>query len=159
MQQMATSWDTRKYSQHEASHKQKAQTMKRHLQPLKAEAHDSQNHVCKLKKALYDLRRNSWDNTDKKILKITQSDEDLNLCYKVEDESLQRMTITQLGAKRTFEKFQDRGSWYPMTLYGYIEYQQQRKLLVTPVQNVSMHRVRNIERNMLRFRGSDCRRS
>ena len=24
---------------------------------------DSQNHVCKLKKALYELRRNPWDNT------------------------------------------------------------------------------------------------
>ena len=29
-----------------------------------------------------------------------------------------------------------------MILDGYIEYQQQRKLLVTPVQNVSVHRVR-----------------
>ena len=71
--------------------------------------------------------------------------EDLNLCYKVEDESLQRMTISQMGVTRTFENVQDRGSWYPVTLDGYIEYQQQRKLLVTPLQNVSIDRVRKAE--------------
>ena len=37
--------------------------------------------------------------------------------------------------------FKDRGSWYPVILDGYIEYYQHRKLLVTPVQNVLVHRV------------------
>ena len=32
-------------------------------QPLGVETHDRQTHVCKLKKALYKLRRNPWDNT------------------------------------------------------------------------------------------------
>ena len=27
-----------------------------------------------------------------------------------------------MGARRTFEKVQDRGYWYPVTLDGYIEY-------------------------------------
>ena len=62
--------------------------MKRHLHPVGVEAHDSQTHVCKLKKDLYELRRHPWDNTYMRSLKITQSDEDLNLCYKVEDEIL-----------------------------------------------------------------------
>ena len=34
MKQMSTSWGTRKYSQHEDSHRKKAQTTKRHLQRL-----------------------------------------------------------------------------------------------------------------------------
>ena len=122
-------------------HKKKGQTTKRHLQPLEVKTHDRRTHVCKLKKALYELRRHPWDNTYTRSLKITQIDEDLNLCYKVEDEILQRITSSQMGAKRTFQKVQDRESWYPMTLDGYIEYQQQRKLLVTPVHNVSIHRV------------------
>ena len=63
MQYMTTSWDTRKYLQNEASHRKKAQTMKRHLQPLEVKMHEKQTHVCKLKKALYKLRRNPWDNT------------------------------------------------------------------------------------------------
>ena len=50
--------------------------------------HDKKNHVCKWKKALYELRRHPWDNTYMMSLKITYSDEDLNLCYKVEDEIL-----------------------------------------------------------------------
>ena len=29
------------------------------------------------------------------------------------------MTSSQMGVRRTFEKFQDRGSWYRMILYGY----------------------------------------
>ena len=62
--------------------------MKRHLHPLGVETHDRQIHVCKLKKALYELRRNAWDKTYMRSLNITYSDEDLNLCYKVEDERL-----------------------------------------------------------------------
>ena len=31
--------------------------------PLGVETHDRQTHVCKLKKALYDLRRHPWDST------------------------------------------------------------------------------------------------
>ena len=92
------------------------------MQPLEVKIHDRKTYVCKLKKALYELRRKSWDNTYKKRLKITYSDEDPNLCYKVEDESLYRMTDSQMGVGRTFEKVQDRGSWYLMTLDGYIEY-------------------------------------
>ena len=45
--------------------------MKRHLQPLEVETHDVKTHVCKLKKALYELRRNPWDNTYIRSLKIT----------------------------------------------------------------------------------------
>ena len=37
--------------------------MKRHLHPVGVEALDKQNHVCKLKKTLYELRRHPWDNT------------------------------------------------------------------------------------------------
>ena len=33
------------------------------MQPLEVKTHDRKNHVCKLKKALYDLRRHPWDNT------------------------------------------------------------------------------------------------
>ena len=145
MQQMATSWDTRQDSQHEACHGKKEQTTKRHLQQLEVKTHDRQTHVCKLKKALYELRRNPWDNTYMRSLKITYSDEYLKPSYKVEHKILQRMTSSQMGARRTFDKVQDRGSWYPVTLDGYIEYQQQKKLFVTPVHNVSMHRVRKIE--------------
>ena len=57
--------------------------MKIHLQTLGVETH-----VCKLKKALYELIRHPWDNTYMRSLKITYSDEDINLYYKVEDESL-----------------------------------------------------------------------
>ena len=32
-------------------------------QPLGFETRDRQAHVCKLKKALYDLKRHTWDNT------------------------------------------------------------------------------------------------
>ena len=39
--------------------------------PLGVETHDRQTHVCKLKKALYELRRHPWDNTHMKSLKIT----------------------------------------------------------------------------------------
>ena len=145
MQYMETSWNTRQDLQHEASHGKKAQTTKRHLQPPEVNTHDRKNHVCELKKALYNSRRNSWDNTYKKSLNITQSDADLNLCYKVEDESLQRMTSSQMGARRNFEKVQYIGSWYIVTLDRYIIYQQQRKLLITPVHNVSIRRVRKAE--------------
>ena len=62
--------------------------MKRHLQPLGVETHDMQTHVCNLNKALYELRRNPWDNIYMGSLKITYSGEDINLCYKVEEESL-----------------------------------------------------------------------
>ena len=42
-------------------------------QPLGVETHDMHTHVCKLKKALYELRRNPWDRTYSYIrsLKIT----------------------------------------------------------------------------------------
>ena len=84
------------------------------MKPLEVETHDRKTHVCKLKKALYELKRHPWDNT--------YSDEDLNLCYKVEYEFLYRMTSSQMGVRRIFEKVQDRGSWYTVTLDGYIEY-------------------------------------
>ena len=45
-------------------------------------------HVCKLNKPLYELKRNTWDDTYMGSLKITYSDEDINLCYKVEYEIL-----------------------------------------------------------------------
>ena len=45
--------------------------MKRHLQPLEVKTHDRKTHVCKLKKALYELRRHPWDNTYMRSLKIT----------------------------------------------------------------------------------------
>ena len=44
--------------------------------------------MCKLKKALYEIRIHPWDNTYMRSLKITWSDEHLNLCYKVEDDKL-----------------------------------------------------------------------
>ena len=115
--QMETSWDTPQDFQHEASHRKKTQNTKRQLQPLEVNSHDRQNHVCK--QALCKLRRHPWDNTYIRSLKIIQSDKDLNLCYKVEDESLQRMTSSQMGVRRTFEKVQDRGSWYLVTLDAY----------------------------------------
>ena len=41
------------------------------------------------------------------------------------------MTSTQMGVRRTFEKVQDRGSWYPVSLqyimFHCIEYERQRK--------------------------------
>ena len=42
-------------------------------QPLGVETHDMKTHVCKLKKALYELKRNPWDRTYSHIrsLKIT----------------------------------------------------------------------------------------
>ena len=59
-------------------------------QPLGVETHDMKTHVCKLKKALYELRRHPWGRTYSYIrrFKITWSDEYLNLCYKIEDEIL-----------------------------------------------------------------------
>ena len=44
--------------------------MKRHFHPVGVEAHDRKTHVCKLNKALYELRRNPWDNTYMRSLKI-----------------------------------------------------------------------------------------
>ena len=41
--------------------------------PLGIETHDKQTHVCKLKKALYELKRHPWDNTYMRSLKITSS--------------------------------------------------------------------------------------
>ena len=32
-------------------------------QPLGVETHDRKTHVCKLKKAFYELRRHPWDRT------------------------------------------------------------------------------------------------
>ena len=46
----------------------------------------------------------------------------MNLCYKIEDESLYRMTSSQMGARITFEKVQDRGYLYLVIIDGYIEY-------------------------------------
>ena len=115
------SWDTRQYSQHEDSHRKKEQTTKRDLKLVGVETHDRQTHVCKLNEALYELKRHPWDNTYMKSFKITKSDEDIKLFYKVADEILQRMKSSQMGARRTFENVQDRGYWYPVTLYGYIE--------------------------------------
>ena len=42
-------------------------------QSLGVETHDRHNHVCKLKKALYKLRRHPWDSTHSYMrrLKIT----------------------------------------------------------------------------------------
>ena len=37
--------------------------MKKHLQLVGVEAHNMKTHVCKLKKALYELIRHPWDNT------------------------------------------------------------------------------------------------
>ena len=73
--------------------------------PLGVETHDCQTHVWKLKKALYEIRRHTWDNTYMRRLKTTQSGEDINLFYKVEDEILQRMTRSQMGARRTLKMF------------------------------------------------------
>ena len=78
--------------------------MKRHLHLVGVEAHDRHNHVCILKKALYELIRNPWDNTYMRSSNITQSDEDINLFYKVEDEILQRMTSSQMCARRTLSR-------------------------------------------------------
>ena len=39
--------------------------------PLGVETHDRKTHVCKLKKALYELRRNAWDKTYMRSLNIT----------------------------------------------------------------------------------------
>ena len=54
-----------------------------------------------------------------------------------------------MGVRGTFNKVRDGGSRYPMTLRdgidGYIEDQQQRRLPVTPVQNVLMSRVQDAE--------------
>ena len=60
--------------------------------PLGVETHDMQTHVCNLKKAVHELRRHPWDNTYNYMrrLRITYSDGDLNLFYKVEDGSIQR---------------------------------------------------------------------
>ena len=33
------------------------------MHPVGVEAHDRQTHVCKLKKALYELRKHPWDKT------------------------------------------------------------------------------------------------
>ena len=55
------------------------------------------------------------------------------------------MKSSQMGVRRTFEKVQDRGYWYLVTLHAYIDYWYQRKLLVTSVKNVSIHRVLKAE--------------
>ena len=41
--------------------------------PLGVETHDMKTHVCKLKKVLYELRRNPWESTYSymRCLKIT----------------------------------------------------------------------------------------
>ena len=39
--------------------------------PLGVETHNIKMHMCKLNKALYELRRNPWDNTYMRSLKIT----------------------------------------------------------------------------------------
>ena len=37
-------------------------------QPLWVDTDDKKTHVCKLKKALYELKRHPWDNTEMTIL-------------------------------------------------------------------------------------------
>ena len=59
-------------------------------QPVGFETHDMQTHVCKLKKALYGLKRASmtwYDKMDNFLtsLGFTKSKVDSNLYYKVED--------------------------------------------------------------------------
>ena len=45
--------------------------MKRHLQLVGVETHDTQNHVFKRKKALYKFRKHPWDNTYmRRLMKI-----------------------------------------------------------------------------------------
>ena len=39
--------------------------------PLGVETQDRKNHLCKLKKFVYELRRHPWDNTYMRSLKIT----------------------------------------------------------------------------------------
>ena len=156
MQQMETSWDTRHYLQHEASHGKKAQTTKRHLRPLEVKTHDRQTHVCKLKKVLYKLRRNPWDNTYMKSLNITYSDEDLNLCYKVEDESLQRMTSSQMGVRRTFSRQRILVSSDPRWIHRILVVEEDTFHYSTKIFNTQSTKGRG--RMILHFRGSDCRR-
>ena len=84
--------------------------MKRHLWPVGVEAHDKKTHVCKLKKTLYELRRHPWDNTYmRSLVKILNFDTRLIKDAKFTD-----------GCKKNAFKY--RGSWYPVTLDGYIEY-------------------------------------
>ena len=50
-----------------------------------------------------------------------------------------------MGARGNFKRFRDGGYRYLVTLRdemnGYIEYQYQRRIHVTPIQNVLIHRV------------------
>ena len=60
-------------------------------QPLRFETHDRQSHVCKLKKALYDLKKvpRTWYSRIDSfliILGFTKSKVDTNLCDKVDDD-------------------------------------------------------------------------
>ena len=69
---MATSWDTwqeRRLDYEETFAPVMSQVYVE--QPLGDEKHDRKTHVCKLKKALYELIRHLWDNTYMRILKIT----------------------------------------------------------------------------------------
>ena len=70
------------------------------------------------------------------------------------------MTSSQMGARRTFEKVQDRGSLYPVTLDGYI------KQLVAEeatchfgTECFSAESMKDKGNMMLYLRGSDYRRS
>ena len=75
-------------------------------QPLGFETHERHNHVYKLKKALYEFKKNPWDSTYSymRSLRITHSDGYLNLCYKFEYGNLQRMRSSYLGVRGTFNK-------------------------------------------------------
>ena len=147
MQQMETSWDTRQYS-------------RRHLQPVGVETHDRKTHVCKLKKSLYELKRHPQDHTYMRILKITQSDEDFNLCYKIEDEILQRMTSSQMGVKFFFQQSSRQSilvSCNPIWIHRILVVEEATCHSI--IECFNRQSMKGKGRVMILFRGSDCIRS
>ena len=79
---------------------------------------DSLQRLSCAQKYLYKIRRNPWNRTYSymRSLRITQSDGDLNLCYKVEDGILQRMRSSQMGARGNCNKVLDGRYWYLVTM-------------------------------------------